>query len=288
MSAKYPIISVTGSSGAGTTTASNIFSRIFADEGISAGMIQGDSFHKYTRAEMSRRAAKGHYGAWNHFSLEANHVDKLEALFQDYSTTGTGQYREYVHDDDFELTQQGHKPGTFTPWMELPADTDVLFYEGLHGGILTDQVNIASHVDLLIGVAPIVNLEWIQKVHRDTQYRGYSKEAVVNTIVNRMDDYVRCIVPQFSNTHINFQRVPTVDTSNPFMMGSVPTDDESMVVIHFRHYSEVNFTYLLQMINGSFISRQDTLVIPGGKMSLAMDLIIRPKVKELMAHRIYG
>ena len=288
MSAKYPIISVTGSSGAGTTTASNIFNRIFADEGINAGMIQGDSFHKYTRTEMSRRAAKGHYGEWNHFSLDANHVDKLEALFQDYAATGTGQYRQYVHDDDFDLTKQGWKPGTFTSWMDLSPDTDVLFYEGLHGGILAEQVNIASHVDLLIGVVPIVNLEWIQKIHRDTQHRGYSKEAVVNTIVNRMDDYVRCIVPQFSNTHINFQRVPTVDTSNPFVMSDVPTDDESMVVIHFRQYSDVDFPYLLQMINGSFISRQDTLVIPGNKMPLAMDLIIRPRVKELMAHRVYG
>ncbi len=288
MSAKYPIISVTGSSGAGTTTASNIFNRIFADEGINAGMIQGDSFHKYTRTEMSRRAEKGHYGDWNHFSLDANYVNKLEALFQDYSATGTGQYRQYIHDDDFDLTRQGLKPGTFTSWMDLSSDTDVLFYEGLHGGILTDQVNIASHVDLLIGVVPIVNLEWIQKIHRDTQSRGYSKEAVVNTIVNRMDDYVRCIVPQFSNTHINFQRVPMVDTSNPFVMSDVPTDDESMVVIHFRQYSEVDFPYLLKMICGSFISRQDTLVIPGNKMSLAMDLIIRPRVKELMAHRIYG
>lgn len=288
MSAKYPIISVTGSSGAGTTTASNIFNRIFADEGINAGMIQGDSFHKYTRTEMSRRAAKGHYGEWNHFSLDANHVDKLEALFQDYAATGTGQYRQYVHDDDFDLTRQGWKPGTFTSWMDLSAGTDMLFYEGLHGGILADQVNIASHVDLLIGVVPIVNLEWIQKIHRDTQSRGYSKEAVVNTIVNRMDDYVRCIVPQFSNTHINFQRVPMVDTSNPFVVSDVPTDDESMVVIHFRQYSDVDFPYLLQMINGSFISRQDTLVIPGNKMPLAMDLIIRPRVKELMAHRVYG
>lgn len=288
MSAKYPIISVTGSSGAGTTTASNIFNRIFSDEGINAGMIQGDSFHKYTRTEMSGLAAKGHYGEWNHFSLDANHVDKLEALFQDYAATGTGQYRQYIHDDDHALIRQGCKPGTFTSWMDLPADTDMLFYEGLHGGILADQVNIASHVDLLIGVVPIVNLEWIQKIHRDTQSRGYSKEAVVNTIVNRMDDYVRCIVPQFSNTHINFQRVPMVDTSNPFVMSDVPTDDESMVVIHFRQYSEVDFPYLLQMINGSFISRQDTLVIPGNKMSLAMDLIIRPRVKELMAHRVYG
>ncbi len=288
MSAKHPIISVTGSSGAGTTTASNIFNRIFADENINAAMVQGDSFHKYTRKEMTALAEQGHYGEWNHFSLDANHVDKLEDLFQDYATTGAGQYRHYVHDDDHKLIAGGDKPGTFTPWMNLPQGTDLLFYEGLHGGIQTDYVNISPHVDLLIGVAPIVNLEWIQKIYRDTQSRGYSKEAVVNTIVNRMDDYVRYIVPQFSNTHINFQRVPTVDTSNPFVMRDVPSDDESMVVIHFQHYNEVDFPYLLQMIEGAFVSRRDTLVIPGNKMPLAMDLIIRPRVKELMQHRVYG
>ncbi len=288
MSAKHPIIAVTGSSGAGTTTVSNIFSHVFADENLNAGMIQGDSFHRYTRTEMAQLAEDGHYGEWNHFSLDANHVDKLEDLFQDYSSTGTGRYRQYVHDDDFNLIHDGWTPGTFTPWENLAPNTDLLFYEGLHGGIHTESVNIAPYVDLLIGVAPIVNLEWIQKIYRDTQSRGYSKEAVVNTIVNRMDDYVRYIVPQFSNTHINFQRVPTVDTSNPFVMRDVPTDDESMVVIHFRQYKEVDFPYLLQMISGSFVSRQDTLVIPGNKMSLAMDLIIRPRVRELMQHRVYG
>lgn len=288
MSAKHPIISVTGSSGAGTTTASNIFSRIFSDENINAAMVQGDSFHKYTRTEMTSFAEKGHYGERNHFSLDANHVDKLEDLFKDYSSTGAGQYRHYVHDDDHELIRCGEKPGTFTSWVNLPQNTDLLFYEGLHGGIQTDQVTISPHVDLLIGVAPIVNLEWIQKIYRDTQSRGYSKEAVVNTIVNRMDDYVRYIVPQFSNTHINFQRVPTVDTSNPFDMGDVPSDAESMVVIHFQHYNEIDFSYLLQMIEHSFVSRRDTLVIPGNKMPLAMDLIIRPRVKELMRDRVYG
>ena len=102
--------------------------------------------------------------------------------------------------------------GTFTPWTQLPAETDLLFYEGLHGGVVTERVNVARYVDLMIGVVPIINLEWIQKVHRDTAERGYSPEAVTDTILRRMYDYTHYIVPQFSRTDINFQRVPTVDT----------------------------------------------------------------------------
>ncbi|ARU58554.1 phosphoribulokinase [Oleiphilus messinensis] len=287
MSSKYPIIAVTGSSGAGTTTAAEIFEKIFSEEKIDAAIVHGDSFHKYTREQMAKLAAKGQHGEKNHFSLNANHIDKLEALFQDYGTTGTGQYRHYVHDDSDELVRAGFLPGTFTPWASLPGNSDLLFYEGLHGGVVTDKYNIVQHVDLLIGMAPIVNLEWIQKIYRDTRFRGYSEDAVVNTIIKRMEDYVRHIVPQFSNTDINFQRVPLVDTSNPFVMRDVPSDAESMVLIRFKHFRDVNFPYLLQMLPGSFVSRHDTLVIPGHKMSLAVDLILRPMVLNILQNKAF-
>lgn len=288
MSRRHPIIAVTGSSGAGTTTTGQIFDRMFASEGLQAAMVSGDSFHRYTREQMARLAAKGQFGARNHFALAANHIDRLEALFYDYSHTGSGQYRAYVHDEDRKLVAAGHKPGTFTPWGALPGDSDLLFYEGLHGGVVTEHYNIAQYVDLLIGVVPIVNLEWIQKIHRDTNKRGYSQEAVVQTIINRMEDYVQDIVPQFSHTHINFQRIPLVDTSNPFIARDVPTEDESMVVIHFRDATDVDFAWLLQAIPESRLSRHDTLVIPGTKMALAMDLIIRPMVQRLMAGKPFA
>ena len=288
MSKRHPVIAVTGSSGAGTSTTGQIFSRLLASEDISAAMVSGDSFHRYTREQMARLAAKGQFGERNHFALAANHIDRLEALLYDYSHTGNGRYRHYVHDEDRELIAAGFKPGTFTPWQSLPADTDLLFYEGLHGGVVSENYNIAQYVDLLIGVVPIVNLEWIQKIHRDTNQRGYSPDAVVKTIINRMDDYVHDIVPQFSHTHINFQRIPLVDTSNPFIARDVPTEDESMVVIYFREAADVDFAWLLQVIPPSTLSRHDTLVIPGTKMPLAMDLIVRPMVQKLMAGKAFA
>jgi phosphoribulokinase len=288
MSKRHPIIAVTGSSGAGTTTTGRIFSRMFTSEGLNAAMVSGDSFHRYNREQMARLAAKGQFGERNHFALAANHIDKLEALFYDYGHSGHGRYRRYVHDEDQVSMAAGHKPGTFTPWGPLPSDTDVLFYEGLHGGVVSETFNIAQYVDLLIGVVPIVNLEWIQKIHRDTHKRGYSPEAVVTTILNRMEDYVHDIVPQFSHTHINFQRIPLVDTSNPFVVRDVPTEDESLLVIRFRDPKEIDFAYLLQVIADSSLSRYDTLVIPGTKMALAMDLIVKPMVQQLMAGRSFA
>lgn len=288
MSKRHPIIAVTGSSGAGTTTTGRIFNQIFASESIHAAMVSGDSFHRYTRAQMAVLAEKGRYGQRNHFALDANHIDRLEGLFYDYGINGSGQFREYVHEEDLDLIREGYEPGTFTRWAPLPADTDLLFYEGLHGGVISEQCNIAQYVDLLIGVVPIINLEWMQKIYRDTNERGYSQEAVVKTIINRMDDYVTDIVPQFAHTHVNFQRVPMVDTSNPFNVREVPTDDESLIVIRFREHRDIDFPYLLTMIPDSHMSRHDTLVIPGTKLPLAMDLIVRPMVLELMAHKQFA
>ena len=127
------------------------------------------------------------------------------------------------------------KPGEFTPWESLPKNTDLLFYEGLHGAVVTPEVNIAKHPDLLIGVVPVINLEWIQKLWRDKSKRGYSTEAVTDTILRRMPDYVNYICPQFAHTHVNFQRVPCVDTSNPFIAREIPAPDESFVVIRFAN-----------------------------------------------------
>lgn len=286
MSVKHPIIAVTGSSGAGTTTTTTAFSHIFRQLGINAAFVEGDSFHHYTRAEMEVmiRKAKAENRNISYFGAEANDFARLEKCFTDYSDCGVGETRAYLHTFD-EAVPYNQMPGTFTQWQPLPENTDMLYYEGLHGGVVTPEHNVAQHVDLLIGMVPIVNLEWIQKIIRDTSERGHTKEKVMSSIVRSMDDYINHITPQFSRTHINFQRVPTVDTSNPFSAKDIPSLDESFVVIRFRGMENVDFPYYLRMIQGSFMSRVNTLVVPGGKMSLAMELILTPLIRALMERR---
>lgn len=285
MSKKHPIIAVTGSSGAGTTTIKLAMEQIFRREEVKSVLIEGDSFHRFDRVEMKKqlnRAEKEHRNL-SHFGPEGNELHKLESLFRQYSEKGTGKRRIYIHNCE-ESDKYNRPAGTFTPWEPIEEGSDVLFYEGLHGGAVTPEHDIASYVDLLIGVVPIVNLEWIQKIHRDTAERGYSAEAVTDTILRRMHDYVKHITPQFSLSDINFQRVPMVDTSNPFVARDIPTMDESMVVIRFRDpkKTKVDFHYLLNMIHGSFMSRRNSIVVPGGKMGLAVELIIQPMVESMV------
>ncbi|NHH99590.1 MULTISPECIES: phosphoribulokinase [Oceanimonas] len=283
MSAKHPIIAVTGSSGAGTSTSTDVFQSMFAQLGVKAAVLEGDSFHRYTRPEMdvAIRRAREQGRHISYFGPEANDFELLEQFFKEYGDTGSGQFRRYLHTFD-EAVPFNQMPGTFTPWQQLPDDTNLLFYEGLHGGVVTDDHNVAQHVDLLVGMVPIVNLEWIQKLIRDTAERGHSREAVTDSIVRSMEDYINFITPQFSRTHINFQRVPTVDTSNPFSAKIIPSLDESMMVIRFRGIKNVDFPYLLAMIDGSFMSRRNTIVVPGGKMGFAMELILRPMLEQLL------
>jgi phosphoribulokinase len=287
MSAKHPIIAITGSSGAGTTSVMRTFEQIFRREGVKAAFVEGDSFHRYDRVEMKQKMAeelaRGNHD-FSHFGPEANLLIELEELFRQYGEDGRGRVRKYLH-DDLEAAFYKQKAGTFTRWEDLPADTDILFYEGLHGATANDGIDIARFADLRIGVVPVINLEWIQKLHRDRAARGYTTEAVTDTILRRMHDYVHYIVPQFSRTHINFQRVPVVDTSNPFISRHVPSPDESMLVIRFANPRGIDFPYLLSMLHDSFMSRPNTTVCPGGKMDLAMQLIFTPMIWRLMDQR---
>ncbi|MBT7951872.1 MAG: phosphoribulokinase [Gammaproteobacteria bacterium] len=288
MSKKHPIVAVTGSSGSGTSNVKTAFEFIFRDEGIKPAIIEGDSYHRYNRKDMDEatRKAEAENRSITHFGPEGNLFDELDALFSGYAETGNGRRRYYVHNEE-EALKQGSPPGTLTDWEALEENTDLLFYEGLHGGLVYDNFNIAQYVDLLIGVVPIINLEWMQKIYRDQAVRGYTAEDATKMILRRLPDYVHYITPQFSRTDINFQRVPTIDTSNPFAPEQIPTNDQSLSVIHIRNPKklQVDFRYLLEMLDGSVMSAPDTIVVPAGKNVFAMQLIINPVIQRLMHER---
>lgn len=289
MSAKHPIIAVTGSSGANRKTVRETFEKLCKREKLAAAYIQGDGFHKYDRVAMKiaiSEAAAENDKYFSHFGTGANLFEEQERLYRAYSETGAGKRRFYLHNwseaepyADLDL-----RPGQFSPWEDIPDGTDMMLYEGLHGWVASGNANLADFVDLKIGVVPVINLEWIQKVNRDTGLRGYSQEAVVDTILRRMPDYVRYILPQFRHSDINFQRVPVVDTSDPIIARDVPTIDESVAVIRFRRPDDfdIDFPWLLRNVEGSWMSRRNTLVVPGGKMGMAMQLILTPIICRMM------
>lgn len=288
MSQAHPILGITGSSGAGTSSAVRVFAHLFKNLGLKAAMIEGDAFHSVDREGNSKAIERARIRGEN-FSLfgpAGNHLERLQNLLREYGEKGTGKTRHYLHTEQ-EAKACGQPVGTFTPWERLPDDTDVLFYEGLHGGYSGDDADIASHMDLLIGVVPVINLEWIQKIRRDTDQRGHDPEAVTATILRRMPDYVTYIVPQFSRTDVNFQRVPLVDTSNPFTVREIPSPDQSLIVIHFNEKTRLraDLDDLANAIPGAFKSNEKTLVVPGTTMERSMELILAPAIETLARNR---
>ena len=141
MSVKNPIVAITGSSGAGTTTVMNSFQHIFRREGIRAQILEGDSMHRFNRLEMReevrRRQAAGNF-SFSHFSPEANLLSELASTFQSFGKSATGRVRKYIH-DEAESVEYGQEPGTFTPWRDIEDDAEMLFYEGLHGGYVGED-----------------------------------------------------------------------------------------------------------------------------------------------------
>lgn len=311
MSAKHPIIAVTGSSGSGITTVQKVFADIFRKEAIHAAFVHGNSFRRFTAEEVTKvfkqAAEKGQ--PISHYGPEANLFDRLESLFKEYARSGTGLIREYIETEE-EARMFGAAIGTYTPWEEIEDNTDLLFYEGQYGGCIEatwsrrnmsrshnpvvinerhkltkssdSGIDIAQWADMLIGVVPCINLEWIQTIHKDCAKKGCSAEAAATTILRRLPDYVRYITPQFSLTDINFQRIPLVDTSNPFIALDIPSQHESMLAIRFREPKNIDFPYLLNRLHNAFMARPNTIVVPGGEMQTAMEVICTPMVHELM------
>jgi phosphoribulokinase len=294
MSKQNPVISVTGSSGAGTSFVKKAFEKIFDAKNINACIIEGDSFHKYERPEMKAEIAKSLANGervLTHFSDKANHFDKLGELFDSYGKDGTGKKRYYIHSDEEAVEHNARlgtnlEPGQFTPWEDIESGTDIMFYEGLHGGV----AEVADKVDLLVGVVPSINIEWIQKIYRDTTERPYSPADVHKAILDRMPDYAEFITPQFDRTHINFHRVPLIDTANPFDTNTakpVPAPEDSLVVTTVR-IDGVDLEGIKNQLPTdamAFLQNENTLVYKGNYMVDVLDLMLSPIIENLVKNK---
>jgi phosphoribulokinase len=309
MPLKHPIVAVTGSTGAGLSTVRRAFKVVFERLGLKAAMVHGDAFRRYTEPQfaalLDEARASGRHLSW--FGPECNHFPELEAFFKTYSETGSGVVREYAHDEE-HAAKLGLRVGEFAPWQPLPPGSDLLFYEGQHGGLVAQTwtrrkvdarhfppaidrrvnakgIDVAQYVDLLIGIVPAINLEWIQKIHRECARGRCSVEESIETILRRMDDYIHYIVPQFGLTDINIQRIPLVDTSHPFIARDVPTEDESALIVHFRDRERHDFVDLMRRIPGSQMTRPTTMMIPGDALKQALEVICRPLLQDIFDKR---
>jgi phosphoribulokinase len=307
MSEKHPIIAVTGMAGAGLSTVRHAFKDLFSRDRTSSPpscMAMASAAiptASSPRCWKKRATAIGAFPGsarnaiisrnWNSFSRP---MPKPAAAWCANTPTTTRA-----------PPLLGVKAGEFTPWKPLnsrlgpavlrrpawrrdrqyldPRQVDSRhFPPEIDRRVGKPGIDVAQHVDLLIGVVPAINLEWIQKIHRDCAKGRTAPEDSLETILRRMDDYIHYIVPQFGLTDINIQRMPLVDTSNPFIARDVPTPDESVLVIHFRDRKRHDFPALLRRIPGSRMTRPTTMLVPGGELRLALSVICGPLVEEMM------
>ena len=270
MSAQHPIMAVTGSSGSGTTSVTRTIEQILRREGVRAAMVVGDAFHRYDRAGMQRATAEAERAGnprFCHFSPEANLLPELEQLFSTYGSTGAGDGARVLPraTRTSRASAARSATGSHCPRAPTCCTTRVCTVATSTTRSTSRGTRTCSSESCRSSTS-----SRIQKLHRDRATRGHSQEEVVATILRRMPDYIDHICPQFSRTDVNFQRVPHVDTSNPFIARHIPTLDESTLVIRFRDPHGIDFSYLLAMLHDSFMSRPNTIVVPGGKMELAM------------------
>ncbi len=116
----------------------------------------------------------------------------------------------------------------------------MLFYEGLHGGVVTPQHDVASHVDLLVGVVPIVNLEWIKSLFATPANAATpgGGDGLGRPLDGRLHQlHYAAIFPH------PYQLSARADGGHlqPVCRQSDPSLDESFVVIHFRNLQNIDF-----------------------------------------------
>ena len=146
------------------------FEQIFRREGVKAAISRATPSTATTApACVSDGGGRGRgNGAFQPFRPEANLFAELEAMFRRlWRDAAPASTRHYVH-DDAEAEVYGAPPGTFTRVGGRSAEAPTCCStRACMARVVTEQVNVARHADLKIGVVPVINLEWIQKIHRD-------------------------------------------------------------------------------------------------------------------------
>ena len=221
MSIKHPIIAVTGSSGAGTTTVMKSFAHIFRREGLNAQVVEGDAFHRYDR-DADARAREGPTTAagtpFSHFGPESEPADGTRQALREYArdrpAAGCG---DYIHDAS-KRRSMGGAPGTFTAWQPMARRHRPAVLRRPARRLRRRRGSTSRSTRTCWSASCRSSISSGSRSCTATRRCAATRqEAVIDTILRRMPDYVNYICPQFSRTHVNFQRVPTVDTSNPFI-----------------------------------------------------------------------
>lgn len=177
MKKKY-IIGISGDSGVGKTTLSNLISYLFNEDNVL--LLSGDDLHKWERNNPN-------WDTLTHFNPETNNLD-----------LGYNHLLSLKNDHTIYRQKYNHDSGKFDEPIEIHPK-NIIIYEGLHALYHTETLEL---IDLKIYVDTDEELTSEWKIKRDTLKRGYSVEEVKKNINLRKQDKKLYITPQKENADI--------------------------------------------------------------------------------------
>lgn len=161
-------IAISGDSGTGKTTISNILTDLFNDSFI----LECDRYHKWERNDEN-------WKKYTHLNPEANYITKMS---NDVFDLKIGKNVYQVNYD--------HCNGKFTNKEKIES-TDNIIVCGLHCLYLPENV-----INLKIYMDTDDNLRIPWKIKRDIEKRGYTIEKILEQISSRKNDFQKYILPQ--------------------------------------------------------------------------------------------
>ncbi len=173
MSVRHPIIAVTGSSGAGTTTVMKTFDHIFRREQHQGPGDRGRFVSRLQPGRDARARARGGHGQGSDHQPFRTGVEPVGR-----ARRHDGSLRRHRRRQGAPLhprrrgsaSSSSGEPGTFTTGSRCRRTATCSSTKGCMAATRTARWMSREKVDLLVGVVPIINLEWIQKLHRDQQH----------------------------------------------------------------------------------------------------------------------
>jgi phosphoribulokinase len=225
-------LGVAGDSGSGKTTFTEGIRSIFGKDLVST--ITLDDYHSLDRDDRRKKRLTA-------LNPKANRIDQLE---QDLI--------QLKHGVPVEKPVYNHTTGVFDPPVIFHPQK-ILILEGLHT-LFTPSLRKYLDFTLFVDPAKEVKSDW--KIRRDVKIRGYSRDAVIQEMAEREQDYERYIAPQkeFADAvigidyseygrHLGEERnVYRITLSQNRMKHSIENIDLSLDLYSILSLSERNFS----------------------------------------------
>jgi uridine kinase len=214
-------IAITGDSGSGKTTVSNILKELFHN----SFLLECDRYHKWERGNEN-------WSNYTHLNPEANYLTKMQQDVFDLKIGNT------IFQVDYD-----HSTGKFTDKTTIESAENIIVC-GLHSLYLADTT-----IDIKIFMDTDENLRIPWKIKRDIEKRGYAIEKIINQIKLREADFKKYIYPQKKTADI----IINLYTDKPFTLSDFLPEEELNVYFRIGIKNKYSINSIIHKLNNADI-----------------------------------